>query len=63
MRDRIRSSIPAGAVGLAVIALSSFLSASCSQPEKAADPATPAVSAKPRDLTLDAAQRQKIRLA
>ncbi len=65
MRDRIRSSIPAGAVALVVIALSSLLSTACSQPEKVADPAAPessASSAKPRDLTLDAAQRRKIRL-
>jgi cobalt-zinc-cadmium efflux system membrane fusion protein len=64
MRDLVRSSIPAGvagAVALAAVALASLLSVSCSQPEKSADPAAPA-AAKPRDVTLDAAQRQKLRL-
>jgi len=52
-------------LALAAVALSSLLSASCSKPEKAADPAPPASSSdapKARDLTLDPAQRQKIRL-
>src|SRR4029077_13570358 len=56
MRDRLRSSI------LAAVALS--LLSPCSRPEKPADPPAPDSSAAPkaRDLTLDASQRQKIRL-
>jgi cobalt-zinc-cadmium efflux system membrane fusion protein len=58
-----RPSNLAGAAALA-LALSSLLSTSCArQPDKATDPAAPESSAsKPRELTLDAAQRQKIRL-
>ena len=71
MRDRIRLSTPAGAVALAAVVLS-LLPVACSRPDKAADSpgaaapaaaATPAASAaQARDLTLDPAQRQKIRL-
>jgi membrane fusion protein, heavy metal efflux system len=64
MRDPIRPSTPGGAL-LAVLAVSSLLSTSCArQPDKATEPAAPAqaVAEKPRELTLDAAQRQKIRL-
>jgi cobalt-zinc-cadmium efflux system membrane fusion protein len=58
-----RPSNLAGAATLA-LALSSLLSTSCArQPDKATEPAAPESSAsKPRELTLDAAQRQKIRL-
>jgi cobalt-zinc-cadmium efflux system membrane fusion protein len=58
-----RPSNLAGAAALA-LALSSLLSISCArQPDKATEPAAPESSAsKPRELTLDAAQRQKIRL-
>ena len=68
MRDRNRLSTPAGALAMAAVVLSSLLSASCSGPEKAAGSpaaaASPEASASPkaRDLTLDPAQRQKIRL-
>jgi cobalt-zinc-cadmium efflux system membrane fusion protein len=67
MRDPIRPSMPAGAAVLAALAISSLLSTSCArQPDKATEPAAPAAEAaaaeKPRELTLDAAQRQKIRL-
>jgi cobalt-zinc-cadmium efflux system membrane fusion protein len=63
MRDRIRSSIPAGVAGAVALATVVLSLLSCSQPEKVADPAAPATSApKARDLTLDPAQRQKIRL-
>jgi cobalt-zinc-cadmium efflux system membrane fusion protein len=62
MRDLVRPSTAA----LAALALS-LLTASCGRrAEKAADPAAPqtadAAAAKPRDLTLDPAQRQKVRL-
>lgn len=66
MRDPIRPSMPAGAAVLAALAISSLLSSSCArQPDRATEPAAPAPEAtaeKPRELTLDAAQRQKIRL-
>jgi cobalt-zinc-cadmium efflux system membrane fusion protein len=65
MRDPIRPSTPAGGALLAVLAVSSLLSTSCArQPDRATEPAAPAqaVAEKPRELTLDAAQRQKIRL-
>jgi cobalt-zinc-cadmium efflux system membrane fusion protein len=62
MRDLVRPSTAA----VAALVLS-LLTASCGRhSEKAADPSVPATSetaaAKPRDLTLDPAQRQKIRL-
>jgi cobalt-zinc-cadmium efflux system membrane fusion protein len=64
MRDPIRPSTLAGAA--AVLAISSLLATSCArQPDKAAEPAAPTsggTAEKPRELTLDAAQRQKIRL-
>ncbi|HEV7507949.1 MAG TPA: efflux RND transporter periplasmic adaptor subunit [Thermoanaerobaculia bacterium] len=65
MRDRLRLSTPAGTLAAVVL----LLLAACSGPKKAADspaaaaPETSAASApKARDLTLDPAQRQKIRL-
>jgi membrane fusion protein, heavy metal efflux system len=62
MRDLVRPSTAA----LAALALS-LLTASCARrAEKAPDPAVPqnadSAAAKPRDLTLDPAQRQKVRL-
>jgi cobalt-zinc-cadmium efflux system membrane fusion protein len=51
---------------LVLLAIPSLLSTSCArQPDRATEPAAPepsAAAAKPRELTLDAAQRQKIRL-
>lgn len=69
MRDRIRLPAPAGATALAAVVLS-LLAASCSRPEKTAgsaaaeSPGTSAASSTPvaKDLTLDASQRQKIKL-
>jgi cobalt-zinc-cadmium efflux system membrane fusion protein len=68
MRDRNRPSMPNG-MAICILVTSSLLAASCArQPDKATEPAAPESSAsasaasKPRELTLDAAQRQKIRL-
>ncbi|HEY2291826.1 MAG TPA: efflux RND transporter periplasmic adaptor subunit [Thermoanaerobaculia bacterium] len=60
MRNLIRPSTAA----LAALALSLLTAACARHGEKAADPAAPAAdtAAKPRNLTLDPAQRQKIRL-
>jgi cobalt-zinc-cadmium efflux system membrane fusion protein len=59
MRDLVRPSKAA----LAALALSLLTAACARHAEKAADPAVPeTAAAKPRNLTLDPAQRQKIRL-
>ncbi|HEY0515345.1 MAG TPA: efflux RND transporter periplasmic adaptor subunit [Thermoanaerobaculia bacterium] len=63
MRDPIRPLMLAGAAVLAALAISSLLVVSCArQPEKAAAAAPESSAAKPAELTLDPAQRQKIRL-
>ena len=63
MRDRLRLSTLTGAVAL--LAASAILSTSCSRtPDKTADSAAPAAAfpARPGELKLDPAQRQKIRV-
>jgi cobalt-zinc-cadmium efflux system membrane fusion protein len=68
MRDRLRFSTLTGS--LALLAASAILSTSCSRTsDKAADPAAPAAAtsdssspARPTELKLDPAQRQKIRV-